>query len=95
MPVSNKELKQKMKAKMLQVKQHSGFQQGFSIDGVTAESIPDTIGALSEMGYSLSLSVLMRRALRFYHSYITEVVKNDEVLQNEEGSELLKAQKGV
>ena len=95
MPVSNKELKEKMKAKMLQVKQHSGFQQGFTIDGVTAECIADTIGALSEMGYSLSLSILTRRALRYYHSYITEVVKNDISLQNKEGSELMKAQKGV
>lgn len=80
--------------RMKQVQQHSGRIYHFSLDENTFNQLDETATKLKEFSIPVSLSVLVRRAIRLYARAI-DMIQNDDSRKIVEGFELLKASKGT
>lgn len=80
--------------KIKQVQQHSGRMYHFSLDENSFTQLEEASTKLKEFNTPVSLSVLVRRAIRVYASLIDKI-QNDDSRKVYEGYELLKASRGT
>jgi hypothetical protein len=78
---------------MKQVTQHSGSLFHFNLDPASAKSMHEAVEQFSSSGTPVSLSVLVRRALRVYRRHLNGL--QTDAARKDEEREVLRAGRGL
>ena len=76
-----------------QVDKETGLMHHYNIDPKSFEMLQETAELHKAFGTPVSQSVVVRRAIRFYHAAVSRIEKDDQKIV--EGYQLLRAAKGT